>query len=430
MRLYTIAHPNDLLQATERRLRQRLLEAGKQYFDLSAARIDQTFKDAVMSAVAAAPDRPPIRAWLHTISQLSHLHASRQLVPYSSLLGHLSADGPSVGRLFELLGWEALGAAFNRCGNASFELPAAPPCILPMGEFGAFSVGEQWPIDGRWSMSIIDGVARLTGPSFAASSLAPEPAWTSNIHLASAGIDATIPLANPSLMNRDFQEFPMVRSRRYATAWAPTVMRAVEAIQNYSPFAVACTRAFVTSIVPLVGGDDSIGSASREDALGLIFLPASNAFDEVTECLLHETMHQYLFRIEECGALFSVDTDTSERYYSPWRSDPRSLRMTLHGAFVFVAVADFYLWDDAPMVFEIDRRECLRRAYHRAKQVRIALDVVRRHARLTRFGSVVIDAVEQDAVSIFDRSAPSHDDCASVDAMLMAHSRQYASYSR
>ena len=222
----------------------------------------------------------------------------------------------------------------------------------------------------------------------------------------------------------------MVRSGAYADAWAPVLRLAADAISEYSQRAAACVREFVRCVVPLVGGEDVIGSASREQALGLVFLPGSDRPDQMTECLLHETMHQYLFRIEECGDLFTADTDVSESYYSPWRTDPRPLRMTLHGAFVFAAVADLYLWEAAPQVFRLDRRECIRRSYHRARQVRQALDTILRNARLTRFGQVVVETVEHDLAAIFDTADPSGDDRAAVDAMLTEHSQRYVAYAR
>src|SRR5579872_1052481 len=344
VKLYSIALPSELSLATSIKFRQRFAEALDQYTGLSASRIGPAFRDSIERAAATVPDSPAARAWTHTVNCLAHPHAKQQPVPYSSLVGHLDADGPTVGRIFELLGWEALGATSNVEDSSAFELPSAPPKLLPIKEWGAFIVGEHWPTPAIWRLSFADGLACVEGPQFRASSAASESAWMSNIHISSAGINACVPLTNPALVNRDFQEFPMVRSRAYAAAWASVVRRAAEIINCYNRSAAACVEAFTRCVVPLVGGDDTIGSASREEALGLVFLPASSCIDQVTECLLHEAMHQYLFRIEECGGLFTPETEEGERFYSPWRSDPRPLRMTLHGAFVFLAVADLYLW--------------------------------------------------------------------------------------
>jgi HEXXH motif-containing protein len=229
-------------------------------------------------------------------------------------------------------------------------------------------------------------------------------------------------------MNRDLQEYPIVRSRAYAAIWASAVVRAADVINHYSKFAAACVDSFVRCVIPLVGSDEVIGSASREDALGMIYLPAVTRLDQLTECLLHETMHQYLYRIEECGDLFSSDTDSRDAYYSPWRTDARPLRMTLHGAFVFAAVAHLYLWNEAHSALELDAGECARRAYYRAKQVRLALDVVRRHAKLTKFGMAVIEAVNEDSLAIMEKVRPATKDRVSADELIGAHFGHHIAY--
>ena len=428
MQLYSIALPTDLNLATSTRFRKTLAEAVNAYADLSERLVDSAFRNALAQAIPFAADTPSLRAWAHTIACLAHPKARQQQIPTSSLVGHLHADGPTAGRLLEQLGWEGLGATCDAQPDVAFDLPSAPPTTFAFGKHGAFHVIECWPTSGRWRLSVANGQATLLGPGFAASSTKVDNTWTPNLSLRSSAIDAFIPLSTPALVNRDFQEFPMVRSRCYGAAWASIVVEAAEVIRAYSESAAACAHAFVRCVVPLVGGDEVIGSASREEALGLIFLPASNLLDQVVECLLHETMHQYLFRIEECGDLFSTDTDAEDRFYSPWRSDPRPLRMTLHGAFVFAAVADLYLWDRAPLALKMDRRECVRRAYHRAKQVRIALDVVYRHAKLMPFGKAVIDAIENDLKAVFDRACPNKTDRISIDSLLDSHMGHHAAY--
>jgi HEXXH motif-containing protein len=276
VRLYSITLPSDLVRATSIRFHPRLAEALDQYAELSASRIDLAFRDVLARAMATATDTPATRAWIDTIACLSHPDATQQPVPRSSLVGHLNADGPTADRILELLGWEGLGAACDTSKKVSFELPSAPPNLFPLGVCGAFT-GEHWPPSGIWDLSIADGIACLRGPQFAATSEGSDCAWTPNIRIRGTGLDALIPLYNPALMNRDFQEFPMVLSRPYAVAWAPIVKRAAEVISCYSRSAAALTEALVQCVVPLVGGDEIIGSASREEALGLIFLARGDA---------------------------------------------------------------------------------------------------------------------------------------------------------
>ncbi len=429
MKLYSIALPGDLTRVTALRFRKTVSEAAGNYVDLISGRLDHAFGEAVLSLAETAPDTPATRAWAHTIACLTQPVVREQPVPGSALLGHIEADRPDADRLFELLCWEGVGAACHTGLSAGVELPSAPPRLLSVGVEGAFFVGDRWPTSGRWKLSAAGGIS-LAGPDFVATSSSDSLFWKSNLRVAGVGIDAFIPLSTPALVNRDFQEFPIVRSSTYAGAWAPVLRCAADAIGEYSQPAAACVREFVRCVVPLVGGEDVIGSASREQALGLVFLPGADRPDQLTECLLHEAMHQYLFRIEDCGDLFAADTDVSESYYSPWRTDPRPLRMTLHGAFVFAAIADLYRWEAAPQTLQLDRRECIRRSYHRARQVRQALDTVLRNARLTRFGQVVVETIEHDLADIFDTAEPASDDRAAVDAVLIEHSQRHVTYAR
>lgn len=430
MKLFSIANPGDLRQATSIRFRQRLAEAVNAYRELSESYVDPAFLDCVERASLNAIDNPASRAWTHTVRSLGRHRLNEQSVPHSSTVGHIDADGPTVERLFELLSWEAVGAIADIGTGCSFEMPGAPPRIFAIGVCGAFALGDHWPSAGKWKLSLSNGVACVEGPASFAISSDSEPSWIRNIQILKGQESPCIPLSNAALVNRDFQEFPIVRSRAFASQWSQFVRQAIELIGSYNVSARAFVETFVRCVVPLMGADDAIGSASREEALGLIFLPASDRIDQVAECLLHEAMHQYLFRIEECGDLFTPDTETAERFYSPWRSDLRPLRMVLHGAFVFMAVSHFYLWEGAHAAFGIDRIECEKRSYYRASQVRTAVDIIRRNARLTRFGNVVLDAIEYDLASILDKVHPTGDDRAVIDSLLGEHSDRYASYAR
>jgi HEXXH motif-containing protein len=60
----------------------------------------------------------------------------------------------------------------------------------------------------------------------------------------------------------------------------------------------------------------------------------------VAESILHESMHLKLSLIEQIVPL--VKPDTGNRYYSPWRDEPRPAHGVMHGLFVFRAVFDFF----------------------------------------------------------------------------------------
>ncbi|MBD2819029.1 hypothetical protein ID867_23360 [Streptomyces parvulus] len=78
-----------------------------------------------------------------------------------------------------------------------------------------------------------------------------------------------------------------------------------------------------------------------------------------------------------------LDDDREERYYAPWRADPRHLTGLLHGAYAFTGVAGF--WRDR--LAEPEHAEVA--AYHfalRRLQSRLVVRTLRTSARLTAPG--------------------------------------------
>ncbi|GGM09826.1 HEXXH motif domain-containing protein [Streptomyces fumigatiscleroticus] len=94
-----------------------------------------------------------------------------------------------------------------------------------------------------------------------------------------------------------------------------------------------------TSVVP--PAPPAVGvSASSGDAFGAMVISRPATGLHLAETLVHEFQHSKL------GALLHLfpllDDDREERYYAPWRSDPRHLTGLLHGAYAFTGVAGFW----------------------------------------------------------------------------------------
>ncbi|MEU3935829.1 HEXXH motif-containing putative peptide modification protein [Streptomyces sp. NPDC029044] len=81
-------------------------------------------------------------------------------------------------------------------------------------------------------------------------------------------------------------------------------------------------------------------SASSGDSFGgmLIVRPASAL--ALAETLVHELQHSKLAALLHLFPL--LEDDRTERYYAPWRTDPRHLTGLLHGAYAFTGVAGFW----------------------------------------------------------------------------------------
>ena len=68
--------------------------------------------------------------------------------------------------------------------------------------------------------------------------------------------------------------------------------------------------------------------------------PARRPARALAETLVHESQHSKLAALLHLFPL--LDDDREERYYAPWRPDPRHLTGLLHGAYAFAGVAGFW----------------------------------------------------------------------------------------
>ncbi|MFJ9665453.1 HEXXH motif domain-containing protein [Streptomyces sp. NPDC101219] len=81
-------------------------------------------------------------------------------------------------------------------------------------------------------------------------------------------------------------------------------------------------------------------SASSGDAYGAMVVARPAGALALAETLVHEFQHSKLAALIHLFPL--ADDDRTERYYAPWRPDPRHLTGLLHGAYAFTGVAGFW----------------------------------------------------------------------------------------
>jgi hypothetical protein len=106
---------------------------------------------------------------------------------------------------------------------------------------------------------------------------------------------------------------------------------------------------------------------------------------------VHESLHQYLYRLEHLSPLFVGDNGIKEIYYSPWKEEPRPLIMVLHGAFVFAGVVLFYYELLKNKIKPEFADEFNFRLANRITQVEIALEVLSKTNHLTEFGNSLLN---------------------------------------
>lgn len=132
-------------------------------------------------------------------------------------------------------------------------------------------------------------------------------------------------------------------------------------------------------------------SASSGDCFGgmLIVRPASAI--ALAETLVHELQHSKLAALLHLFPL--LEDDRAERFYAPWRTDPRHLTGLLHGAYAFTGVAGF--WRDR--LAGAEGAEAVERAAYffalRRLQSRLAVRTLLTSGRLTVPGRALVSGL-------------------------------------
>lgn len=129
-------------------------------------------------------------------------------------------------------------------------------------------------------------------------------------------------------------------------------------------------------------------SASSGDAFGSMVITRPGTALSLAEAFVHEFQHSKLAALLHLFPL--LDDDREERFYAPWRCDPRHLTGLLHGAYAFTAVAGF--WRDRMA----ERAHADIAAYHfalRRTQTRLVVRTLLTSGRLTSPGRHLVGAL-------------------------------------
>lgn len=145
-------------------------------------------------------------------------------------------------------------------------------------------------------------------------------------------------------------------------------------------------------LIPLQGqsGIASVSSSSRHTP-GAVVLTEPTSARQLAETLVHEVQHFKLNALHDLTPLCRTDGSRGPLYYSPWRTEPRSLLSLLHGLYAFLGVANFLRierkysgTDNTQLDFEFSR--CL-------GQLHLAFRDVRSTQGLTQAGRQLTSAI-------------------------------------
>jgi uncharacterized protein len=125
-----------------------------------------------------------------------------------------------------------------------------------------------------------------------------------------------------------------------ARSWDGSLRAAWDVLESQHPAIATEVATAVSVIVPRSSPRSGVVSTSSPQAFGAIGM--SLPPDPVTgaETFAHEIQHLKLGALHKIVAL--TEPDDGERYYAPWRDDPRPLNALLQGTYAYLRIAEFW----------------------------------------------------------------------------------------
>ena len=394
----------------------------------------------IIQQLAQCNDSPKIRHWV-SVSRSLLRSRIQTLDPEPRFISHFYVDSLHADRIVELHAFRALEIVIEESINAGKSFCWSDDEILFPPTFSIWRIGtlhkrsdilkgcavtlegNELTIQSEQSTfrCAIDGSAGNTAGQFDFSPML--------IARTKAG-EFVIPTNVPGLSDAYHSHAPVVRGQAANHQWITTLKEAVGLLHEQDPVtAQECLRLSPAALALHTGGT-SFGSSSPQEVMGLIFLPGVADPYDLAECLLHESLHQKLYRVEEGAPLFQDGKDEQEIYYSPWRSDGRPLRMLVHGAYVFAGVSHFWRESFDRLTMPDDRENASFHCYYRAKQAAIAMGVVRRHDFRTDIGMKISEIIEEGIDSVLSGLNASPGVVAEADRRLDQHQARHVNYIR
>jgi len=238
-----------------------------------------------------------------------------------------------------------------------------------------------------------------------------------------------IPVNDNALCEPYYANAAIVRSESKCKQWCENILiPAMDILNGIDEILTQECLLLIPIILPLHSGSIGFGSASSEDILGLAYLPGVYTRYDVAECFLHEALHQKLFRIETGINFFENNSPKEEQYYSPWRTDSRPLRMLLHGAFVFTAVAEMWAMFANNPDYDHSNGDPAFLTLLRAQQSIKAIDIIRKYGNLQQLGKNLSNSIYDNALSAIERVSPSKGVSQEVATQLKDHNEKYITF--
>ncbi|MFE9253638.1 aKG-HExxH-type peptide beta-hydroxylase [Streptomyces sp. NPDC006879] len=135
--------------------------------------------------------------------------------------------------------------------------------------------------------------------------------------------------------------YPGGLGAREVRRWTTVAQNGCRLLREEHPEAFAELAAGTRLLVPLARPSQGIVSGSSEETFGCLALSLPGSAAEFAVTVTHEIQHNKFSAVLHLFDLF--EPGGRERFYAPWRPDPRPLLGLFHGAYAHLGVAHF--WD-------------------------------------------------------------------------------------
>ena len=185
------------------------------------------------------------------------------------------------------------------------------------------------------------------------------------------------------------------------------VADALSAIRRFQPMTFSHLAAGLQTVA-LKPYDQILVNVTASELPGAFVCTVPTDQYVLASSFIHEFHHNTLFGIEEQGRFFEAsdqDEIEGENHYSPWVETLRPLHGILHAVYVFLPV--FRFWSAIARDGSLSEG---RLAFAREQlaqipaQLQIGVNQLRRHARFTPFGAMLMDALAVEAKEAQDEA--------------------------
>ena len=259
--------------------------------------------------------------------------AADEVITYPSVgawaLHTLRGDSTVPGALPSGLATVAAAAAIKAGVDAEVEVPVINDAVM-LPSLGAADANGTSAIIRAKTAEIRSGDLRVRARPGA-------PGWQDLRHVWVGSSDVIIDDLDPFRMPANDGE-PMGRlTPTQLTEFAASLRDAWDVLFPASAEEIA---AIVRVIVPYQAPESGHVSTSSPQSFGTVAMSRQPDKYTCAETLVHETQHLKLCALLDLVAL--TLPDDGQRYYAPWRTDPRPVSGLLQGAYAFLGVCGFW----------------------------------------------------------------------------------------